>query len=327
MSQTNAAHRRTQHPSTAPVLVVGGTGKSGRRVAARLETLGVPTRSVGRTTSVPFDWSDPATWDAALDGTSAAYVSYAPDLAFPGASDQVADLARRFADRGVERVVLLSGRGEAGARASEDALLTAVPSARVVRCSFFAQNFTEGVFAFDALGGELAIPVPADVPEPFVDLEDVADVAVAALLDDVYAGTVLELTGPEAMTFGDGWGVVGEAHGQPSAFQAISGAEFVEGMVAAGEPAELAYGLVELFSEVMDGRNVATTDTVTQVLGRPATPLRVAAHRDVAALAHRGLTASGGPSRRGPVASAGRASRPPRPRRSRRAPRSARRRG
>ena len=256
-----------------PVLVVGGAGKSARRVAARLDALGLPVRPASRTTAVPFDWSHPSTWDAALDGVSAAYLSYAPDLAFPGASDQVAALARRLAERGVERVVILSGRGEAGARASELALLDAVPTASVVRCSFFAQNFTEGMFADDVRAGELAIPVPADVPEPFVDLDDVADVAVAALRDDAYAGSVLELTGPQALTFGEAVAAIGDALGSPVSFRSTSVEDFVAAVVAAGEPAELAYGLAELFAEVMDGRNVATTDTIERVLERPATSL------------------------------------------------------
>jgi len=267
-----------------PVLIVGGAGKSARRVASRLDALGIAVRPASRSTPVPFDWSDPSTWDAALDGVSAAYLSYAPDLAFPGAAEQVADLARRLADRGVERVVLLSGRGEAGARAAEVALLDAVPTARVVRCSFFTQNFTEGVFADGVRAGELALPVPTDVPEPFVDLEDVADVAVAALRDDAYAGEVLELTGPESMTFGEASEALGASVGRPVRFRAVTAEEFVADVVAAGEPAELAYGLEELFGEVLDGRNVATTDTVARVLGRPATALSAAVRRDVALL-------------------------------------------
>ena len=267
-----------------PVLVVGGAGKSARRVASRLDALGIAVRPASRSTPVPFDWSDPSTWGAALDGVSAAYLSYAPDLAFPGAAEQVADLARRLADRGIERVVLLSGRGEAGARAAEVALLDAVPTARVVRCSFFTQNFTEGVFADGVRAGELALPVPTDVPEPFVDLEDVADVAVAALRDDAYAGEVLELTGPESMTFGEASEALGASVGRPVRFRAVTAEEFVADVVAAGEPAELAYGLEELFGEVLDGRNVATTDTVARVLGRPATALSAAVRRDVALL-------------------------------------------
>lgn len=249
-----------------PVLVVGGAGKSGRRVTARLDALGVSVRPVSRTTPVPFDWGDPSTWDRALDGIRAAYLSYAPDLAFPG------------------RVVLLSGRGEAGARAAEVALLDAVPSARVVRCSFFTQNFTEGVFAEGVGSGELALPVPTDVPEPFVDLEDVADVAVVALRDEAYAGEVLELTGPESLTFAEACQALSASLGRPVTLRAITAEQFIGDVVAAGEPAELAYGLVELFGEVLDGRNVATTDTVARVLGRPATTLAAAARRDAALL-------------------------------------------
>lgn len=270
----------TTHES--PVLVIGGTGKSGRRVAARLDALGIPTRIVSRTTPVPFDWNDTSTWDAAIDGVSAAYVAYAPDIAFPGAPEQIAELGRRLAARGVRRVVLLSGRGEEGSRAAERAMLEAIPTASVVSCAFFTQNFTEGVFTEDVLAGQLALPVPPDVPEPFVDLDDVADVAVAALRDDAYAGRVLELTGPQALTFGEAAAAVGEALGRPAAFQAISVEEFVAAVVASGEPAEVGYGLAEVFAQVMDGRNVSPTGAVAEVLGRQATTIAQAAQRELA---------------------------------------------
>ncbi|MGH1564235.1 NmrA family NAD(P)-binding protein [Mumia sp. DW29H23] len=269
-----------------PVLVVGGTGKTGSRVVSRLEALGVATRPVSRSSAVPFDWNDRSTWPAAIDGVGAAYLTYYPDVAFPGAKEAVSELAGMLAERGVERIVLLSGRGEEAAKAAEDALLAVVPTARAVRCSFFAQNFTEGMFAPDVMAGQLTIPVPDDVPEPFLDVDDIADVVVAALRDDRHAGEVLELTGPESLTFPEAVGLVADALGRPVGFRVATPEEYVAAVVAAGEPAELGYGIVALFAEVLDGRNVATTDTVARVLGRPATSLSVAVSRDAAALSH-----------------------------------------
>jgi len=262
-----------------PVVVIGGTGKTGSRVAARLSQRGVPVRPVSRSTAVRFDWDDPDTWDGALAGAGAAYLTYSPDLAFPGADKQIQHLAGMLAERAISRVVLLSGRGEAGAAASERALLAAVPTASVVSCSFFTQNFTEGPFLAGVLDGYIAMPVSAQVPEPFLDIDDLADVVVAVLSDGAHPGEVLELTGPEAVTFPGIMRVLRDEAGRTVAFEEISAAEYVEGAVAAGLPVEVAYGLAELFAEVLDGRNVATTTTVHDVLGRPATAVDVTIRR------------------------------------------------
>src|SRR5215217_6508214 len=71
-------------------LVLGGTGKTGRRVAQRLEARGMPTRVGSRSAEPPFDWQKPETWASALEGVSAAYVSYYPDVAIPGARKRYA---------------------------------------------------------------------------------------------------------------------------------------------------------------------------------------------------------------------------------------------
>ena len=93
-------------------LVLGGTGKTGRRVVERLASRGVPTRVAPRAGDPPFDWGDQSTWDAVLDGVTAAYISYAPDLAIPGATDAIHAFVERAVERGVRRLILLSSRGE-----------------------------------------------------------------------------------------------------------------------------------------------------------------------------------------------------------------------
>ena len=102
--------------SALPILIVGGSGKTGARVDARLRARGIATRPVSRTSAVRFDWTAPDTWPAALHGVSAAYVTYQPDLAVEGAVDAIGAFARLARDSGVERVVLLSGRGEPARR-------------------------------------------------------------------------------------------------------------------------------------------------------------------------------------------------------------------
>ncbi len=170
-------------------LVVGGTGKTGRRVAERLTARGVPTRVASRAGDPPFDWGDQSTWDAALDGVTAAYITYAPDLAIPGATDAIRAFVERAVEHGVRRLVLLSGRGEEEAQQCELIIQRADIEWTVVRCSWFSQNFSEGAFLDMVLAGEIALPA-GEVGEPFVDVDDIADVAVAALGEDGHAGQV-----------------------------------------------------------------------------------------------------------------------------------------
>ncbi|MCZ2810314.1 NAD(P)H-binding protein [Modestobacter sp. VKM Ac-2979] len=268
------------------ILVTGGTGTTGRRIAHRLRARGVPVRVASRSAACRLDWADPTTWDAALAGASAVYLAYAPDLAVPGADDVLAAFTDRAARAGVGRVVLLSGRGEPAAQRAEQAVRETASSAgldwTVVRCSWFVQNFTEGQFADAVRTGELALPVD-DVVEPFVDADDIADVAVAALLDDGHAGLTHELTGPRALTFAAAVAELAAATGRPVAFRSVPLAEFTAALAGEGAPPEVVELMTHLFTEVLDGRNAAPTGGVQQALGRPATDVTDAVRRSALA--------------------------------------------
>jgi uncharacterized protein YbjT (DUF2867 family) len=257
------------NPNERPVLVVGGTGKTGRRVAERLEARGVPVRIGSRSGQPSFDWEAPDTWGPALDGVRAAYVTYYPDLAFPGVPEKIREFSRLAKERGVERLVLLSGRGEDGALASERELLASGVDSTIVRSSVFAQNFSEHFLLDPVLEGVIALPA-GNVAEPFVDLDDLADVAVAALTEDGHAGQVYELTGPRLLTFNDVALELSKATGREIRYIPVSSEEYVAGAVEAGVPADLAEGLAGLFAEIFDGRNEQLTDGVERAIGRPA---------------------------------------------------------
>ncbi len=194
-------------------LVLGGTGKTGRRVVERLASRGVPTRVASRAGDPPFDWGDQSNWDAVLDGVTAVYISYAPDLAIPGATDAVRAFVERAVKRAVGRLVLLSGRGEEEAQECELIIQRPDVEWTVVRCSWFSQNFSEGEFLDMVLAGEIALPA-GEVGEPFVDADDIADVAVAALTEDGHSGQVYELTGPRLLTFADAVDEIASATGR-----------------------------------------------------------------------------------------------------------------
>ncbi len=247
-------------------LVLGGTGKTGRRVVERLRARDVPVRVGSR--ALPFDWNDRSTWAGALDGVGAAYISYYPDLAIDGATDAVGAFARLAVERGVKRLVLLSGRGEPEAQRAERAVQDAGAEWTVVRCSWFSQNFSEAFLADGVLAGEVAVPANG-VPEPFVDVEDIADVAVAALTEDGHAGQVYELTGPRALRFDEAVAEIAAATGRPLRFVRVPVEPFTAAMVAAGAPQDEAALVGWLFTEVLDGRNVEPQDGVQRALGRP----------------------------------------------------------
>ena len=251
-----------------PIVVLGASGKTGRRVVTRLHARGVPVRPGSRSAQPPFDWQDPATWRPVLDGASAAYVSYFPDVAAPGAPEAVEALAAVALDAGVERLVLLSGRGEEEARRSEAALARSGAAWTVVRASWFAQNFSEAHFREPLLSGELMLPADG-IGEPFVDADDIADVAVAALTEDGHVGEVYEVTGPRLLTFAEAVAEIGRAAGRELRYTPIGLDDFAAGLAAAGVPGEEVALLRYLFSEVLDGRNAHVTDGVQRALGRP----------------------------------------------------------
>ena len=251
-------------------LVIGGTGTTGRRVAERLWNRGQTVRIGSRRGTPPFEWGDPGTWDPVLSGVHAAYVAFSPDLAMPGAGETVAALTRRAVEHGVRRLVLLSGRGEPAAQEAEGLFAAAAEPAEwtVLRASWFSQDFSETFLAEGTRAGELALPV-GDVPEPFVDAEDIADVAVAALTGDGHAGRTYELTGPRAITFDEAVRTIAAAARRDIRLVRISHDALRDGLTAEGVPAETADFIGFLFREVLDGRNAAPADGVRQALGRP----------------------------------------------------------
>ncbi len=242
-----------------PTLVLGGTGKTGRRVVERLTARGLPVRIGSRSGVPPFDWEERATWAPALDGVGSVYVSYYPDLALPGAVEAVASFAEQAVQSGVSRLALLSGRGEPEAERAEQAVRESGAELTILRCTWFMQNFSEDYMLEHVLSGEIRLPA-GDVPTPFVDVDDIADVAVAALTEDGHVGQLYELTGPRSLTFAEVAAEITTAVGRDIRYVPISLEEHEAEAVEHGVPPEVADLLTYLFREVMDGRNANTTD-------------------------------------------------------------------
>jgi uncharacterized protein YbjT (DUF2867 family) len=249
-------------------LVLGGTGKTGRRVAERLTAKGYDVR-VGSRSAVPsFDWDNEKSWDACLEGATAVYITYAPDLAIPGATDAIQAFVTKAKQSGVKRLVLLSGRGEAEAQACERIVQDAGLEWTVVRASWFNQNFSEGAFIEMVLKGAITLPA-GDTPEPFVDVDDIADVAAAALTEKGHDGEIYEVTGPRLMTMADVASDLSRATGRSISYFDVPHEAFVAEIANSGAPKDVAWMLDYLFSTVLDGRNAHLTDGVERALGRP----------------------------------------------------------
>lgn len=253
--------------SQLPILIIGGAGKTGGRVNALLQARGISTRAVSRSTTPSFDWTRPESWAAALDGVSKAYVTFQPDLAVPGALEIVEAFFKRAVANGVTRLVLLSGRGEVEAEEAEQALQATGADWTILRSSWFSQNFSESVFLDPIRAGEVALP-SGPAAEPFVDVDDIADIAFAALTQEGHSHQLYEITGPRALTFAEAIGEIAQATGRDIRFTAAPPAEFRAELIAQGVPSVDADLVIYLFTTVLDGRNTPVADGVQRALGR-----------------------------------------------------------
>ena len=242
-------------------LVLGGTGKTGRRVAQRLQAAGHPVRMGSRSGQPPFDWNQPETWAPALRHVASVYMTYYPDLAIPGAVDSVRAFTEQAKASGVQHLVLLSGRGEEEAQRAERVVQESGVNWTILRCSWFAQNFSENYLVDAVRSGEVVLPA-GDVGEPFVDADDIAEVAVAALTEDGHAGQLYELTGPRLLTFAEAVADIAKATGREIRYIQVTPEQYVSGMAEEGVPDDFAWLLEYLFTTVLDGRNASLTDGV-----------------------------------------------------------------
>jgi uncharacterized protein YbjT (DUF2867 family) len=249
-----------------PTVVLGGTGKIGRRVVERLNARGLPVRIGSRSGNPPLDWDDRSTWAPALQGVGSAYVAHYWDV-LPGAAETLGSFADLAVESGVSRLVMLSGRGEEEAERAGRAVRESGAELTVLRSTWFAQNFSEDYWRDMVEAGEVALPA-GDTPEPFVDADDIADVAVAALTDDRHIGEVYELTGPRLLTFADAVADISRAVGREVRYVPISLDDFAAAAAEQGVPSEVVEGLTFIFDEVLDGRNARLADGVQRALGR-----------------------------------------------------------
>lgn len=247
-------------------LVIGSSGKTGSRIVKRLAKAGRAVRLGSRSANRPFEWHDPSGWPAVLEGVKAVYIAYYPDLAVAEAPGHISQLMDACKAAGVEKIVLLSGRGEANAQVCEQIVRDSSLRYTLLRAGWFNQNFDEGHFLESVLAGTVALPIGQSV-EPFVDCDDIADVAFAALTNDIHDGELYELTGPDLLSMKDVTQILSDAAGYEVKYQPISFEEHEAELTQHMGP-EFAKFLTELMREVMDGRNEWLGDGVQRALGR-----------------------------------------------------------
>jgi uncharacterized protein YbjT (DUF2867 family) len=261
---------KNQQNTEKKILVLGGTGKTGSRVTDRLKQMGYNVRVGSRSAEIPFEWNDQNTWLPVLQGMDAVYITYQPDLAVPGAEDSIRTLSKLAVECKVKQLVLLSGRGEHEAQQCEKIIMDAGTDWTILRASWFCQNFSESYLLELVLAGQVALPV-GNIPEPFVDADDIADVAVEVLINDGHSGQLYELTGPRLLTFQEAVKEIADATGRPIQYEQISMNDYAAMMAEYEVPQDIIWLITYLFTEVLDGRNASLTDGVQRALGRKPT--------------------------------------------------------
>lgn len=281
-------NERIHAEAGSPILLIGGTGKVGRRLESALRRRGHRVRIASRRAGdVEFDWAEPETYDRAVAGVEAMFI-IGPGSATDW-SPLLRDLLARAAEAGVHRAVLLSARGvefhPGGAvDRAEHALREGPVPWVILRPSHFAQNFTEAMFV--PVDGMVRAPV-GDGAEPFVDVEDVAEVAASLLTDPSFEHEVVEISGPEAVDFSSAVSHLGEAAGRRFAFVDEPPDQHVERLRAAGTPEGYIAWRMAMLGGIRSGDDAYLSDGVRRVLGRPAISFPEWATREAGTLADR----------------------------------------
>ena len=250
-------------------LILGGKGKTGRRVAERLTNLGKTVRIGSRSEKPPFDWENPETWESALAGMDTVYITFQPDLAVPGALKAIKEFTSKAVKGGIKKLVLLSGKGEKEAELCEKAVMNAGADWTIVRASWFNQNFSESFFLDPILAGQVALP-KAEALVPFVDADDIADVVVESLLDSKHNEQIYELTGPRLLNFEQVIEEISNASDREIKFQSITMEEYKKMLEEFQIPEDYIWLISYLFTEVLVESNSVVTNDIEKVLGRKA---------------------------------------------------------
>lgn len=253
------------------ILVIGGTGKTGSRVVNHLQELGYNVRVGSRSAEPAFDWQKPETWAKVLKGMDKVYITFQPDLAVPGALEAIEGLTREMQKSGVQKAVLLSGKGEREAELCEQVIINSGIDYTIVRANWFMQNFSESFFLDPILAGHVALP-NANAKVPYVSADDIAEVVTKVLLDDKHNSQIYELTGSRTLTFPEVINEISKATKREIQFTPISLPAYSDIMKELQVPNDFIWLINYLFTEVLASKdNEIITNDIEKVLGRKPT--------------------------------------------------------
>jgi uncharacterized protein YbjT (DUF2867 family) len=264
----------TNSPSN--ILVLGGTGKTGSRLAVKMAQRDFSVRTAARNgADVHFDWDDPTTHRAALQGIDRLYL-VAPVMRVDFA-DQVATFLDLAETAGVRHITYLSADGidqappQVALRAVElDLIGRGSVTHSILRPAWFMQDFSETFLK--PVDGIITVPT-ANGSEAFIDAGDIAAVAAETLANpNGHAGAAYALAGPEAMTVSEAAEIIANVTGTPMKHNDIDRDLWIQGAVAAGVPAEYGETMRMLTETVAFGLGSRPNDNVEKVTG--AAPIR-----------------------------------------------------
>jgi uncharacterized protein YbjT (DUF2867 family) len=255
------------------ILVLGSTGKTGKRVADRLQNLQIPIRLGSRKGNPSFNWDEPDNWQEVLTGIEKVYITFQPDLAVPKAIEKIKLFTEKAKENKVSKLVLLSGRGEKEAQACEQIIIQSGLDWTILRASWFMQNFSESFLLSSILSSEVVLPVTHAL-EPFVDADDIADVAISVLTDNKHTHKIYELTGSELMSFKSAASIIATILKKEITYTEISMEEYVAALKSYQLPDDFIWLIQYLFTEVLDGRNESLSGDIENVLGRKPTTFK-----------------------------------------------------
>lgn len=250
------------------IVVLGANGKTGRKVAEILESRGEDVVRGSRQASPPFDWHQPEAWSMVLRGAERMYITYQPDLAVPGALEAIEKLVEVARIEGLQKLVLLSGKGEKEAELCEQVIINSGIDYTIVRASWFNQNFSESFFLPAILSGDVALPM-ARAKVPYVDTDDIAAVVAKVLMDTEHNGQIYELTGPRLLTFQQVMEEIAVASGRSISFTPISLPAYISMLEDLRVEKDFIWLIQYLFTEVLlEPKNAILSADIRKVLGR-----------------------------------------------------------
>ncbi|MER7246806.1 NAD(P)H-binding protein [Kribbella sp. NPDC000426] len=257
-----------------PILILSGKGKTGRRVAAQLDTREIPYRLASRSSEQRFDWYDESTWAPTIAGAETAYL--APPVG-PTGLTQAGKFIQQASDQGLRRLVLLSGRGVGspgrdfavydGQLELENVVRASNLDWTIVQPAWFAQGFSEDFLRYHVLAGEIRLSAGTGA-EAWIDTNDVGDVMTTALLDESYVGQTLEISGPRTLTMTEIAEELSAATGRPITYVDLEPETHVAELVEQGLVQEDAEAVRDLFAVIRNHRSEYVSDGVPKVLGR-----------------------------------------------------------